>query len=177
MKALVIRGKDIGKEVEISQWCNDWFSIMNSNKIFSPTSLAFTFQDFQFIKNHNNNGVLFKEFEPRELKGKFGAFEMTFAKRKVEKRRFLTHEEALALINRKPRQDCHVFHNPAGMLIGFDISMARIKQALKKAKTIELGGKECMGMGHGIVIIPADAKYQRDIWFVQHDEELIKKYL
>jgi len=37
--ALVLRGKDKGKKVVLHQWCNDWFTIKNSTKVYSPSSL------------------------------------------------------------------------------------------------------------------------------------------
>jgi len=66
MRALVLRGKNKG-EVEISQWCNDWFSTMDG-KIYSPAALAFTEKDFIEICQHNNNGQMFNWYEPKDLK-------------------------------------------------------------------------------------------------------------
>jgi len=60
MRALVLRGKRKGKVVEISQWCNDWFTVMDSADIYSPTSLAFSKEDMKTIKEHKNNGMLFR---------------------------------------------------------------------------------------------------------------------
>ncbi len=37
--ALILKGKDKGKEVELWQWCNDWFTIKDSNKVYSPSSI------------------------------------------------------------------------------------------------------------------------------------------
>ena len=37
--ALILRGKDKGKIVKLHQWCNDWFTIEDSNKVYSPTSI------------------------------------------------------------------------------------------------------------------------------------------
>lgn len=39
LMALVLRGKDKGKKVVLHQWCNDWFTIKNSTKVYSPSSL------------------------------------------------------------------------------------------------------------------------------------------
>lgn len=71
MKALITRGKNKGREVEISQWCNDWFSINTGDPMidrlpFSPSSLAFTREDMETIRTHKNNGILFNLFGIRE---------------------------------------------------------------------------------------------------------------
>lgn len=60
IQALILRGKNKGKVVKVSQWCNDWFTIMDSGDIYSPTSLAFVRKDMKRIKEHNNNGMLFR---------------------------------------------------------------------------------------------------------------------
>lgn len=80
MKALLIKGKFKGQQVEVSQWCNDWFSVdidignlVIRRKIVSPTSLAFSYYDIEKIRNHDNNGMLFEMFyvapygEPNQL--------------------------------------------------------------------------------------------------------------
>ncbi len=98
MKALILKGKYTGKEVEVSQWCNDWFTLdpeknedLTENqkleimrKPFSPSSLAFTYHDFLTIRQHTNNGMLFVWFEQKECFGVFGSYEMTFKKRKLK---------------------------------------------------------------------------------------------
>lgn len=70
MKALILRGKYNGRVAEVSQWCNDWFTLDSEDdditrKVWSPTSLAFTKEDFYQIVNHKNNGMLFSWFEPK----------------------------------------------------------------------------------------------------------------
>jgi hypothetical protein len=67
MKALVLRGRGQDSEVEISQWCNDWFSTTDG-RIYSPASLAFTNADFNEIAAHKNNGMLFELYRPYDLK-------------------------------------------------------------------------------------------------------------
>jgi len=64
--ATILEGKFKGKEAEIKQWCDDWFSVEIDEfiKIVSPTSLQFTPEEFQVILEHNNNGMLLKLFEP-----------------------------------------------------------------------------------------------------------------
>lgn len=97
MKALILKGKYAGKEVEVSQWCNDWFTLdprKNEDltddqqleilrKPFSPSSLAFSISDFFTIKKHKNNGTLFGEFVVREFGGRFGTYEIGFKRRKL----------------------------------------------------------------------------------------------
>lgn len=96
MKALILRGKYKGTVCEVSQWCNDWFTLDPRNnrelkgfqrieimrKPFSPAALAFTWEDFNTIKTHKDNGILFGIFEERKYDGKFGAYEVGFKKRK-----------------------------------------------------------------------------------------------
>ncbi|HEB13550.1 MAG TPA: hypothetical protein ENI13_01065 [candidate division CPR3 bacterium] len=86
MKAIIRRGKHKGREVEISQWCNDWFTVntgdpMIDRKPFSPTSLAFNVQGLDKIREHKNNGMLFNWFEIVDIRG-FGEYFFSFKKRK-----------------------------------------------------------------------------------------------
>lgn len=76
--ALVLRGKDKGKDVTISQWCNDWVSIKDYPKVYSITALKFTPTELKKILTHNNNnGIMLNIFKPD--------FETrTFKKRKLE---------------------------------------------------------------------------------------------
>ena len=57
----IIRGRDKGKEVEISQWCNDWFSA--NGKIYSVLSVKLNLKEIYKVLTHNNNGSMFGEFE------------------------------------------------------------------------------------------------------------------
>ncbi len=63
MRAMILRGKKRGQTVEISQWCNDWFSVDDDVQIYSPGALAFTAEGMDEIRKHKNNGTLFGEFE------------------------------------------------------------------------------------------------------------------
>ena len=115
MKALILRGKYTGKEIEISQWCNNWFTLdpqKNEDLTeaqkrdiirspFNPTSLAFKHDTFQVIREHKNNGKLFVDFEPREMKGVFGEYEWSFNKKKLvePERKYLTRAQAAELIS------------------------------------------------------------------------------
>lgn len=92
MKAIIKRGKYKGKVVDISQWCNDWFTIDTdiielAVKPFSPTSLLFTHEGFNQIRDHKNNGFLFSWYEPypdhRNMKVVDGQiYALSFKKRK-----------------------------------------------------------------------------------------------
>lgn len=72
MKVVITRGKYKGYVCEVSQWCNDWFTLdpRDNKKLlekqqmdimrkpFSPSSLAFTYADIREIMAHKNNGML-----------------------------------------------------------------------------------------------------------------------
>lgn len=66
MKALVVKGhkKYKGKEFEVAQWCNDWFSlnVEKDTKIVRPTLLAFTEEGIKEIVEGGDSGVLFALF-------------------------------------------------------------------------------------------------------------------
>lgn len=61
MKAIIRRGKRIGEEVEIDQWCNDWFT-SSDGSVFGPSSLAFDDKILIEIRE-KNCGVLLEEYE------------------------------------------------------------------------------------------------------------------
>lgn len=97
MKALILRGKYAGHEVEVEQWCNDWFMVRALDddkelteadrraiavKPFSPTALVFKHTDMLDIKLHKNNGMLFGWFETKPI-ANLGAYEVTFKKRQL----------------------------------------------------------------------------------------------
>lgn len=85
MKALILKGKHKGKIVEVSQWCNDWFTlsptvydgctVQEANDIcrkpMSPSSIALTFKGIAEVIEHDNNGFLFKLFKPSLLNGEW----------------------------------------------------------------------------------------------------------
>lgn len=81
MIALIIKGKNKGKKVNISQWCNDWFLTMSS-EILSPSALAFKTSDAQTIITHQNNGMLLKLFNFKVIppEKRIGKFNYTFIK-------------------------------------------------------------------------------------------------
>jgi hypothetical protein len=53
-------GKNKGQFVEISQWANDWVSLM-TGKIVSPESLIYTTQELRSIID---SGALFPHYYP-----------------------------------------------------------------------------------------------------------------
>ena len=57
----IIKGKDKGREVEISQWCNDWFSA--GGKIYSPTQVELDLSEMKRVLEHKNNGLMFALFD------------------------------------------------------------------------------------------------------------------
>lgn len=95
--------------------------------------------------------------------------------------RYLTVSEALsALLAPVPAPDdwdehgpwedvVHVFTNPGvDMLLGADWSRDSVKQAISAAKVRQIGGAQCRGMGHGLVVSDGDG------WlFVEADESRI----
>lgn len=90
LQAIILRGKHKGEVFEVSQWCNDWFMLESdipevARKVFSPTVLGFNEETFQYIKNHENNGMLFEWFAAvsiHTLKG-VGDFVYTFKRKLV----------------------------------------------------------------------------------------------
>lgn len=90
MNAYITKGKFAGKICEVSQWCNNWFTLNSENpeiacKPFSPSSLAFTPTDIEKIIRHKNNGTLFMEYEIKETKPVMREFIFTFRKIKYER--------------------------------------------------------------------------------------------
>jgi hypothetical protein len=80
--ALILRGKNKGKHVAISQWCNDWVTIKNKPRVYSITALKFTKKEFSEILHDNNLGMMLGWFKP-DLKTR------TFKRRKLnEKNRY-----------------------------------------------------------------------------------------
>lgn len=88
MKAIIRKGKHKGLEVEISQWCNDWFTIEHPDiepkySVKSPDALLFTPAGWEQIKTHKNNGILFNLYEPcTRTKDAIGVYFISFRKRK-----------------------------------------------------------------------------------------------
>jgi len=68
--ATILRGKNKGKNVQISQWCNNWVST-KCGKILGISNLLFTDEEMQNIILHKNNGYLFGLFEIVENENRF----------------------------------------------------------------------------------------------------------
>lgn len=91
---------------------------------------------------------------------------------KSEERIFITPEEALKCLCVKDNQ-VHCILNPVlNIMVGADWPIEDVKETLWKSKTIEIGGEQCLSLGHGIV-----ATERKTPHFFEHDEEKIKKYL
>lgn len=67
--ALILRGKDKGKNIEIKQWCNDWFMLSNG-KIVTPSTIQLTVEEIEKVLSHKNNGILFSLYT-LSIDGKF----------------------------------------------------------------------------------------------------------
>ncbi len=92
-------------------------------------------------------------------------------KQEQEERIFITPEEAFDCLHIDDNE-VHCFLNPNGALIGMEWGTNATKELLSRAETIEIGGDNCMDLGHGIVV------YEKNIYhFLEHDKEKIKKYL
>lgn len=80
-------------------------------------------------------------------------------------RKIITPAQAIELIN--DGDYIHVFRNPSGMLIGADWSRQSVIDTINKdGAVLEIGGSQCRGLGHGLVI--------NESIFVEANEEKIK---
>ncbi len=60
--ALILKGKDKGKEIGVHQWCNDWFTIKNSNKVYSPSSIRLNAEEIkEFLLS--DSGIMLSLYE------------------------------------------------------------------------------------------------------------------
>lgn len=66
-----------------------------------------------------------------------------------------------------------------GMIFtGADWPKKEVEKCFKESKKIEIGGPNCLKMGHGIVVHPDKEKYyQSDLRFFEHDTEKVKLIL
>ena len=65
--ATLLRGKLKGQEVELCQWCNDWFSVSMPDgkpKILRPDQLQFTKEEMLEIKSSKGIGTMFMQYQP-----------------------------------------------------------------------------------------------------------------
>jgi hypothetical protein len=76
----------------------------------------------------------------------------------------LTPEQALAML--PEGEIVHTFRNPDGMMLGADWGRAAVEEEIRNAERRELAGDMATRMGHGLVLFPKDAQYQRDLLFV-----------
>ena len=88
-----------------------------------------------------------------------------------EERVFLTVDQALSLL---PEGDIvHTFRNPGGMMLGADWGREAIEEEIRGAEKCELTGGMAKAMGHGLVLFPKGAQYQRDLLFVATSKEAL----
>ena len=94
-----------------------------------------------------------------------------------EERIYLTVEQVQDLWDENDGY-VHIQKNPqAGMLMGFDKNVDTLLEELKEADSIEIGGENCMAMGHGILMFPKGAKYHHELVFIEHDKEKMALFL
>lgn len=62
--AIILRGKEKGKVVEINQWCNDWVTVEGSAKVFPVSGLQFTRIEFNRILTSENLGMMLTLYRP-----------------------------------------------------------------------------------------------------------------
>lgn len=83
MKAIITRGKHKGEAYEVSQWCNDWFTLDSGNweidrQPFNPSSLQFNYVGAKSISDHKNNGILFALYELVPKKALFDSMGLAY---------------------------------------------------------------------------------------------------
>lgn len=93
-------------------------------------------------------------------------------KTKTEERILLTKEQALSLIPK--RGQVHTFRSGTGILIGADWKVSTLRKAIKEAWSddIEIGGPQCLAMGHGLVIWTS----KNNPLFIQVDNLELQKF-
>lgn len=95
----------------------------------------------------------------------------------MEERIYLTVEQVQELWDENDGY-VHIQKNPqAGMFMGFDKKVETLLEEMKEADAIEIGGENCMAMGHGIFVLPKGAKYHHELFFIQHDKEKMALFL
>lgn len=67
--AIILRGKNKGKQVKIMQFCNDW--VTADGKVYSILALEFTVEEMYEIVNNNNTGFMFNRFEIIPFENRF----------------------------------------------------------------------------------------------------------
>ena len=69
--AIILRGKLKGQKVTPAQWCNDWVSVKNDNKLFLITALRFTDEEISELLSSKNLGYMLMKFELMSNKNRF----------------------------------------------------------------------------------------------------------
>ena len=79
--AQINRGKHLGHECRLHQWCNNWFMVEcscgNKSLVLSPTSLLLTVDEMDKVVRSKDNGFMFRMYEEVVAKGEY----VTFKKR------------------------------------------------------------------------------------------------
>ena len=88
---------------------------------------------------------------------------------------FLNYDEAVLLL--PDGDEVHTFINASFGLMGADWSKEEILRKLSERDiVIELTGEQAKAMKHGMCVYSKDAKYQRDILFIETDEEKLTAF-
>ena len=90
------------------------------------------------------------------------------------RKRFVTHEEAVALL--PDGEYVHTIVNNGCAMVGADWSREDILKELHSKEVIELTGEHARSMGHGICAYNKDAKWQIDLLFIETDTEKLKAF-
>lgn len=95
-----------------------------------------------------------------------------------QERIYLTVEQVQDLWEENGDGTVHIQKNPQpGMFMGFDRDIESLITEMKEADAIEIGGENCMAMGHGILLFPKGAKYHHELVFIQHNKEKMALFL
>lgn len=92
----------------------------------------------------------------------------------MTKKRLLTAEEAISLL--PDTDEIHTQIQSGMMFVGADWSRDDIIDKIQKSEICELTGPIARGMGHGLALYNKNAKYQRDILFVETDKERLNAF-
>ena len=92
----------------------------------------------------------------------------------MEERRFITCEDAISILPNS--ENIHTFYNTSFGLLGADWSRSDIIDKLQNSEIIELTGETARSMRHGMCAYNKDTKYQKDILFIETDEEKLSAF-
>jgi len=79
----------------------------------------------------------------------------------------LTKSQAKKMIHVQPNGMVHTFYNMSFGLIGGDHSEESVLKDIDNAFMCKKTGKQANDMGHGLVIIPSEKCFQKDLLFVE----------